>query len=161
MSPLQKTVLRCSIAALLAISAALARPPALWPVSRAWSRWLARLTIRRKKICQATRQISGLGAAWQQGFPSPKQVPIEAVTPDTVYARIETPCPLRGSGRTRACWRMMEYDRAIAAAAGGQFVVLQSQAEPGVIHCRVALRWAEATVTDLMPAHRRAPEPIS
>ncbi|MBS4049433.1 MAG: hypothetical protein KG075_24020 [Alphaproteobacteria bacterium] len=157
MNPIQKIAIRHGMAALLAVSAGLARRPALWPVSRAWSRWLAASMIRRRKICQTSRQISDLGAAWQQGFPSPKQVPLEAITPDTVYARIETPCPLRGSGDTAACWRMMEYDRAIAAAAGGQFVVLQSQAEAGVTHCRVALRWADAEMSDLMPAHLRAP----
>ncbi|QDO97906.1 hypothetical protein FNB15_11795 [Ferrovibrio terrae] len=143
------------MAILLAISAALARRPAFWPVSRAWSHWLARTTIRRRKICQVSRQISDLGTAWQQGFPSPKRVPIEAVTADTVFARIETPCPLRGTGDTAACWRMMEYDRVVAAAAGGQFVVLRSQAEPGLTSCRVALRPASASTEDLVPAHTR------
>lgn len=157
MTPLRKRLIRHGMAALLTLSAGLARRPALWPLSRAWSRWLARGTIRRKKICQTSRQISDLGAAWQRSFPSPKQVPIEAVTADTVLARIETPCPLRGSGETAACWRMMEYDRAVVAAAGGQFVVLQSQAEPGVTVCRVALRWAGAETADLVPAHLRAP----
>ncbi len=157
MTPLRKLLVRHGMAALLAASAGLAGPPMLWPVSRAWSRWLARNTLRRKKICLTSRQISDLGTAWQQGFPSAKQVPIEAVTADTVFARIETRCPLRGSGRTAACWRMMEYDRAIAAAAGGQFVVLQSQAEPGVMHCRVALRRSGAAIDDLVPAHIRAP----
>lgn len=157
MTPAKKLLLRRGMAALLTISAALARPPALWPLSRAWSRWLAKMTLRRKKICQTSRQISDLGTAWQAGFPSPKQVPIEAITAETVFARIETPCPLRGTGRTAACWRMMEYDRAIAAAAGGQFVVLQSQAEPGVTACRVALRWAGAETADLVPAHLRVP----
>jgi hypothetical protein len=158
---MQRFFIRHGMAALLAVSAALARYPALWPVSRAWSRWLARNTIRRQKICQTSRQISDLGRAWQSSFPSAKQVPIEAITTETVFARIETPCPLRGSGRTAACWRMMEYDRAIAAAAGGQFAVLQSQAEPGVRHCRVALRMAGAEMSDLIPAHVRAPEIIS
>lgn len=161
MDPLQKTVVRRSMALLLAISSALARRPALWPVSRAWSRWLARMTLRRRRICQVSRQISDLGAAWQQSFPSPKHVPIEAVTADTVFARIDTPCPLRGSGQTAACWRMMEYDRVIAAAAGGQFVVLRSQAEPGVTSCRVALRRSGDAVDDLLPAHIRVPDPIS
>jgi hypothetical protein len=158
---MQRIFVRHGMAALLAVSAALARPPVLWPVSRAWSRWLAGLTLRRRKICQTSRQISDLGTAWQRGFPSPKQVPIEAVTDDTVFARIETPCPLRGTGRTSACWRMMEYDRAIAAAAGGQFMVLQSQAEPGITVCRVALRPAGAEMSDLIPAHLRAPDVIS
>ncbi|MEK9968930.1 MAG: hypothetical protein VW600_07325 [Ferrovibrio sp.] len=146
------------MAALLAVSAALARRPALWPLSRAWSHWLAGSTIRRKGIDLTTGQLSDLGAAWQRGFPSAKQVPIETITADTVYARIETPCPLRGSGQTTACWRMMEYDRVVAAAAGGQFMVLQSQAEPGVTQCRVALRRSDAAMDDLVPAHVRAPQ---
>lgn len=161
MRPLQKMAIRQGMALLLAVSAGLARHPGLWPVSRGWSHWLAGLTIRRRKICQVSRQISDLGTAWQQGFPSPKQVPIEAVTADTVFARIETPCPLRGSGRTAACWRMMEYDRVVAAAAGGQFVVLRSQAEPGVTSCRVALRRSGAAIDDLLPAHIRVPDSIS
>ncbi len=159
MHPLQKMLVRRGMTALLGVSAALARRRALWPLSRAWSHWLARGTIRRRKIDQTSRQISDLGRAWQQGFPSPKQVPIEAVSADTVFARIETPCPLRGSGDTAACWRMMEYDRAVVASAGGQFVVLQSQAEPGVTSCRVALRLAGAGTGDLVPAHVRAPPP--
>jgi hypothetical protein len=53
---------------------------------------------------------------------------------------------------------MMEYDRAVARAAGGRFVVLESQAEPGVTACRVALRLAGASLADLIPAHLRAPE---
>jgi hypothetical protein len=157
MAHFRKNLIRHAMAGLLAVSALLARRPALWPVSRVWSRGLAGLTVRHRKICQVTGQLSGLGAAWQRSFPSAKQVPLEAVTADTVYARIETPCPLRGSGDTMACWRMMEYDRAVAAAAGGQFVVLQSQAEPGVTACRVALRRSGAALDDLVPAHVRAP----
>lgn len=161
MTPFQKILVRRAMAALLAVSALLARPTRLQGVSFAWSRWLAARTIARKGIGPAN-DLPGLGLAWQRGFPSPKQVPIEGVTANTVLARIETPCPLRGTGRTEACWRMMEYDRAVARAAGGQFIVLQSQAEPGVTVCRVALRRMDASIEDLVPAHIRAPEtPIS
>jgi hypothetical protein len=156
MTRFQKTLIRRTMAAMLAASAVLARRPALWPLSAAWSRGLARLTIRRKGLGPAP-DLAALGAAWQRGFPTARQVPLEAVTADTVYARIETPCPLRGSGNTEACWRMMEYDRAVAAAAGGQFVVLQSQAEPGISVCRVALRRSGVALDDLLPAHIRAP----
>ena len=161
MSSIRKKLVRRGMQAMLAVSALLARRPALQRLSFAWSHALARAVIRRKRIGQATDLVA-LGHAWQRGFPSAKQVPIEAVTADTVVARIETPCPLRGSGRTAVCWRMMEFDRAVARAAGGQFVVLQSQAEPGVTVCRVALRYANASTNDLVPAHVRAPErPIS
>jgi hypothetical protein len=39
---------------------------------------------------------------------------------------------------------------------GGQFVVLRSQAEPGVEVCQVAMRKADVPVDDLVPAHVRA-----
>lgn len=154
----QTVLIRRSIAGLLTLSAALARRPGLQAVSFAWSRWLARQTIRRRRI-GPTRWPAELAVAWQRGFPAAKQVPIDEITGDTAYARITTPCPLRGGGDTAACWRMMEYDRTVAAAAGGQFVVLQSQAEPGVTACRVALRSRNAATDDLVPAHIRAPGP--
>lgn len=158
MSPIQKTIIRHFMGAMLALSAFLARRAGLQALSFAWSRALASLAIRRKRIGPAA-DLPALGRAWQSGFPSARQVPIERITGDTVYARIETPCPLRGSSATAACWRMMEYDRAVVRAAGGQFVVLQSQAEPGVTVCRVALQRTAAATTDLVPAHIRAPEP--
>jgi hypothetical protein len=160
MHPLHKILIRRAMAGMLAVSALLARRAWLQPASFVWSRGLAALTVRRKGI-RPTADLAALGQAWQRGFPSAKQVPITAITADTVHARIETPCPLRGSGRTQACWRMMEYDRAVVHAAGGQFVVLQSQAEPGVTACHVALRRADASIGDLQPAHLRAPDPIS
>ena len=83
-------------------------------------------------------------------------MPITAVTADTVYAEIHTPCPLRGSGDLHACHRMMEYDRRVLEHAGGQFVVLDSQASPGRSHCRVAMRLQGAGIDDLPPAHRPA-----
>lgn len=74
---------------------------------------------------------------------------------DTVHARILTPCPLRGTGDVHACHRMMAFDRAVLRRAGGQFVVLRSQAEPGVTRCQVALRLQGQPIDDLVPAHER------
>ena len=144
--------------AMLGISAALARRSDGW--SRAWMRRLARATVRGKRIGPAA-DLATLGEAWQRGFPSAKQVPITSVNGDTVMAQIRTPCPLRGSGDTTACWRMMEYDREVARAAGGEFVVLRSQAEPGVTVCQVALRRAGANLSDLVPAHVRSPHRVT
>jgi hypothetical protein len=70
-----------------------------------------------------------------------------------VYAQIHTPCPLAGTGDLRACHRMMEYDREVVRHAGGQFVVLESQATPGVKHCRVAMRMKNVPTDDLTPAY--------
>jgi hypothetical protein len=51
---------------------------------------------------------------------------------------------------------MMAIDRQVAAAAGGRFVVLRSQAEPGVSVCEVALQTPAARMP-LIAAHERAP----
>lgn len=152
---LRNRLIRDGMQAVLGLSAFLARRPALEPLSRAWSRGLAALVVRSRRIHpQATPEQ--LGRAWQSAFASARQVPITHTDADTAYGEIHTPCPLRGSGDVHACHRMMEYDRAIAEKAGGQFVVLRSQAQAGVARCQIAIRRAGAATDDLVPAHRPA-----
>ena len=153
---LKNRLIRAAMAGVLSTSALLARQPRLAPLCDAAMRALARLTVRNKGIRPAT-DLADLGRQWQRGFPSAKQVPITRITDDTVYAEIHTPCPLRGSGDTAACWRMMAYDREVLAHADGQFVVLHSQAEAGRHHCEVAMRRSGVSLADLPPAHIRAP----
>jgi len=98
---------------------------------------------------------AGVGAAWQSVFPSPKAVPITATEGETVRAEIHIRCPLRGSGDVHACYRLMQFDRTVADAAGANFVVLRSQAEPGVEVCQVALRRKGLPIDDLVHAHER------
>lgn len=98
--------------------------------------------------------VRAVGNEWQRMFPSGKMVPIVGVDDTTVRAEIHANCPLRGTGDTAACYRMMEYDRRLLERIGGQLVVLRSQAEPGRTHCEVAIRVASAPVADLVPAHR-------
>ena len=155
---LRARLIRASVAASLAVAAFFARQPRFNAVTGALMRAMARLAIRSKAIRPA-RDDADLGAQWQRAFPSARQVPVTRIADGTVYAEIHTPCPLRGSGDVHACYRMMEFDRAVAARAGGQFVVLRSQAEPGRTHCEVALRRAGAPLTDLVPAHERAAPP--
>jgi hypothetical protein len=95
-----------------------------------------------------------MAEAWQRAFPTPEHHPIVAIDDTTAYAEIHTRCPLRGTGDVEACWRLMAYDRAFAARAGARFVVLASQATPGVKVCRVALRPEALPADDLVPAHR-------
>lgn len=149
---MRKWVMRSSVQATLGILAFLARRPALTALSNAFTRILARVTVRTKRIGRA-QDISQLGPLWQRSFPSKKQVPIESVSSNTVIAQIHTPCPLRGSGDVHACFRMMEFDREVLRRAGGQFVVLQSQATPGIEFCRVAMRLKGDSLEGLQPAH--------
>ena len=155
---LQSKLTRGSVQLTLRALAFLARRPALAPLSNAVTRSMAAVTMRSKGIGRAN-ELEALGPLWQRAFPSDKQVPIERVSADTVYARILTPCPLRGTGDVHACHRMMAFDREVLRRAGGQFVVLQSQAEPGVTSCRVALRLQGQPIEDLVPAHERVQPP--
>jgi hypothetical protein len=150
----RKWLIRSSVQATLGALAFFARRPALLPLSNALTRSLARLTVRAKGIGRA-RDVSELGPLWQRSFPAKKQVPIESTSQDTVVAQIHTPCPLRGSGDLHACYRMMEFDREVVRKAGGQFVVLQSQATPGVQFCRVAMRLEGESLQGLVPAHEQ------
>jgi hypothetical protein len=153
MNALRKRATRATVQATLGVLAFFARRPALSPATDVLTRTLARLTVRLRRIDVAT-DLADLGRQWQRAFPSSRQVPIERIDGRTVFAQIHTPCPLRGSGDVQACHRMMAFDRHVLAQAGGQFVVLASQASPGVTRCRVAMRRAGDTLDDLRQAHQ-------
>jgi hypothetical protein len=152
---MKNTLTRWSVQLVLTFIAFLARRPRLICVSNAIARWLARGTVRFKSIGRAAT-VAELGPLWQRSFPSRKQVPIESVSATTVIAQIHTPCPLAGTGDLHACNRMMEFDREVLRHAGGQFVVLQSQANPGVSYCTVAMRMQGQSIDDLIPAHEKS-----
>lgn len=149
-----KWFIRYSTRLVLNMLAYFARRPRLSPVSNLLTRSLAGFTVKARKIGHA-REVGELGSLWQRSFPSSKQVPIESVSATTVMAQIHTPCPLRASGDLHACHRMMEFDREVVRRAGGQFVVLESQATPGVSFCRVAMRLEGESMEDLPAAHER------
>lgn len=83
---------------------------------------------------------------WQRMFPSKKMVPITEDTGEVVYAEIHSECPYRGSGNVAGCQRMMEYDRKMMEKIGAEFVVVRSQAEPGVTNCQVAIGRAKSAM---------------
>ncbi|TWT14823.1 hypothetical protein [Reyranella sp. CPCC 100927] len=139
----------------LHVAAWLARRPAWQERTLHFMRRLADSAAARGRVGPAA-DLADLGRQWQKAFGGKAKHPVTAITNDTVYGEIHTHCPLRGTGDTQACWRMMEFDRAVLAKAGGQFVVLRSQAEPGVTVCQVAMRTAAARLDDLVPAHVRA-----
>ena len=95
---------------------------------------------------------------WRNMFPSKEMHPITKIEGDTVFAEIQIHCPYRGSGNIEGCNRMMEYDRRMMETIGADFVVLKSQAEPGVEHCLVAMTREIEDRKDLIPAHVRVKE---
>jgi hypothetical protein len=154
---MRNRLIRLSVRATLSVLAFCARRPALDVLTAALTKGLAIAIVKRKGIGQASSPEE-LGRLWQRAFPSKKQVPIESVVGNTVTAQIHTPCPLHGTGDVRACHRMMQFDREVVARAGGQFVVLQSQATPGRTFCRVVMRMKGESVADLVPAHEQGRE---
>lgn len=104
---------------------------------------------------------AAIGAEWERLLASRKTAHLTSVepstpsTPETAYGEISVHCPLRGTGDVHACHRLMAYDRALVEAAGGQFIVLDSQATPGRTHCRIAIRKKGERVDDLLPAHEK------
>lgn len=143
--------------AILNFTSALARNPRVNPLTRAVMRFLAFFTSRSKHA-QKKSSVEEIGLEWQRMFPDAKDHPIKKIENGTVYAEIHTQCPLRGTGDVHACYRLMEYDRSLVKKIGGEFVVLRSQAEPGVAVCQVAVRRAGTQMDDLTPAHERRPE---
>jgi len=107
-------------------------------IGKPFMRALGNLTLRVKK---ASHKSTALEAAeeWQRMFPSKKMVPITRIEEKIVYAEIHSECPYHGSGNLEGCHRMMEYDRKMMEKIGSTFLVVKSQAEPGVTHCQVAI----------------------
>jgi hypothetical protein len=127
-----------------------------------WHAWvepcmalLARIVRRYRRARVEPLAGAELGRAWQRLMPDARAMPVTAVEGATAFGEIHVRCPLRGTGDLAACDRLMAYDRALLAPHGARFVVLQSQAEPGVAHCRVAMRPSYLPADDLLPAHRR------
>lgn len=141
-------------------------------LTRSRARWLEqRLTtpafVRLTQLVRGRRRVepgaAALGAEWERLLASKKTAhlthvsPATASAPETAYGEITMPCPLRGTGDVHACHRLMAYDRGLVEGAGGQFLVLDSQAEPGRTSCRIAIRLAGAPTADLTQAHQKAP----
>lgn len=82
-----------------------------------------------------------------------KHFKISEIKDDTAYTEIHLHCPLRGSGNAHACYKLMNYDRKLMEAVGGQLVVLESQSNSGEKYCKLAIRKRGESVDDLQQAH--------
>ncbi|MGH8352391.1 MAG: hypothetical protein ACRERY_02495 [Pseudomonas sp.] len=95
-------------------------------------------------IAEEWRRMFGLNRFWK----------IERIDADTAYCEIHFPCSLERTGDVQACYRLMEYDRALLERIGGQLVVLESRADPQVTGaCKVAIRKRDDPRTELIAAH--------
>lgn len=107
-------------------------------IGRPVMRGLGSLTLAVKKADEKSTAIES-AEEWQRMFPSKKMVPITNIDGDTVHAEIRSECPYRESGNVEGCYRMMEYDRKMMEKIGSKFIVVKSQAEPGVSHCQIVI----------------------
>jgi len=107
-------------------------------IGKSVMRGLGSLTLSVKKADEKSTAIDS-AEEWQRMFPSKKMVPITSIDGDTVHAEIRSECPYRGSGNVEGCYRMMEYDRKMMEKIGSTFIVVRSQAEPGVSHCQIVI----------------------
>ena len=139
----------------LSANAALTRSRAKWVEQRVLTPAFVRLTQLVRGRREVAPDAASLGAEWERLLASKKTAHVTHVEGETAYGEISVHCPLRGTGDVHACHRLMAYDRALVKAAGGEFVVLESQAEPGRTTCRVAIRRAGASMNDLVPAHEK------
>ena len=89
--------------------------------------------------------LTELGQTWVAMMPPNDQelFRITEVTDEAAFAEIHLNCPLKGSGDGQACHVLMNYDRSLMKAVGGQLEVLESQATSGKTFCRLAIRRAK------------------
>lgn len=126
------------------------------PISDFILRRLADLVFFIRKG-QHQETAADLAREWQRMFPSKAFVPIRRIDGETAYADILGTCPVTAGGDLTACHRLMEYDRRLLQQMGGQFVVLESKADPALRVCRIAIRRQGVSTDDLTPAHRQSP----
>ena len=123
------------------------------------SLWLARSYARLVVFAHGERRYlspEDLANEWNRLMPRPRAAfPVVRTDGDTAFAEIHVKCPLRGSNDPEACWRSMEFDRALMQRAGGRLVVLESQSVTGGTCCKEAIRPRTADVSDLSVAHPR------
>ena len=137
----------------LAVFGTLARMKA-YGLARAMSKSSAKLNLSLNKPEVAT-SVDELGKTWVSLMPPDAQHKFKFTGSDekTAFTEIHIKCPLRGSGDPHACYHLMNYDRTLMEKVGGQLIVLETQANSGKDHCKLAIRKAGEDVSDLVPAH--------
>ena len=116
--------------------------------------WVANLNLYLNKPPRS-KSAADLAKTWKSLMPPDGQdhFKISNVDEQTAYTEIHLHCPLRGTGNTEACYKLMNYDRTLMEQVGGQLIVLESQSNSGNNFCKLAIRSAKADTSDLKPAH--------
>ena len=130
----------------LAVLAAIARHPLFGGLAKPLTRVLAWLNVHVNGH-RSREALAELGQTWVAMMPPNDQelFRITEVTEEAAFAEIHLNCPLRGTGDGQACHALMNYDRSLMEAVGGQLEVLESQATSGKTYCRLAIRRADGS----------------
>ena len=130
----------------LALLAAIAQHRFVGRLAEPLTRALAWLNVRINGH-RTQASLTALGQTWMAMMPPNDQelFRITEVTEEAAFAEIHLNCPLRGSGDGQACHALMNYDRSLMKAVGGQLEVLESQATSGKTFCRLAIRRANGS----------------
>ncbi len=133
----------------LAVFGTLARMKA-YGLAGAMSKSSAKLNLSLNKPEVAT-SVDELGKTWVSLMPPDAQHKFKFTGSDekTAFTEIHIKCPLRGSGDPHACYHLMNYDRTLMEKVGGQLIVLETQANSGKDHCKLAIRKAGEDISDL------------
>ena len=125
----------------LALLAAIARHRLLGGLAKPLTGALAWLNVRVNGH-RPQESLTKLSQTWMAMMPPNDQefFRVTEVTKEAAYAEIHLNCPLRGTGDGKACHALMNYDRSLMKAVGGQLEVLESQATSGKAFCRLAIR---------------------
>lgn len=109
-------------------------------------------TLNKPKHANEVKQLA---ETWQKLMPPDGQqyFRIKEIDDKTAITEIHLHCPLRGTGRVDACYKLMNYDRQLMEMVDGQLIVLESQSNSGKNYCRLAIRKKGEEVSDLTPAH--------
>lgn len=114
---------------------------------------LAKITVASKKG-RKKETVEEITEEWLRMFP--KEIcSIEKIEDDTGFGQVHADCLLVGTGDVKACYKMMNYDRKMVSAFGGELTVIESRANPNVKGCcKVAIRKINDYRKDLIPAHQ-------
>ena len=136
----------------LTLLAAISRHRAFGGLATPLTRALAWLNVRVNGH-RPQESLAALGQTWKAMMPPNDQdlFRITEVTEEAAFAEIHLNCPLRGSGDGQACHALMNYDRSLMKAVGGQLEVLESQATSGKACCRLAIRRADGSQPEREP----------
>ena len=136
----------------LTLLAAIARHRFFRGLAKPLTHALAWLNVRVNGHCPK-EALTALGQTWVAMMPPNDQelFRITEVTDEATFAEIHLHCPLRGSGDGQACHALMNYDRSLMKAVGGQLEVLESQATSGKTFCRLAIRRANGSQPEHEP----------